>query len=134
MEKKMLETFNVLLESKLSEVLNNTQKVLVDRSTRIDDIRDEGDIARSEVDHGILMQLNNRENLYLKKIKQALLRIKDGTFGECKECGSEISTKRLMARPTAELCILCKEEAERRENLSIDGKRAKSLGRLMQFN
>lgn len=134
MEAKLVEKLTNVLESTLAEVISNSQSVAVDRSVRRDDIRDEGDVARSEVDHGMLMRLNNRENLYLKKVKQALKRIEDGTYGECRECGNDISAKRLLARPTAELCITCKEDSEKRERGSIDGHRAKSMGQLMRFN
>ena len=36
-------------------------------------------------------------------------------FGWCEKCGEEIGIRRLEARPTAELCIDCKEIAERQE-------------------
>ena len=40
------------------------------------------------------------------------MRLEDGTFGICQECGGEISEKRLKARPIAILCIKCKEKQE----------------------
>jgi DnaK suppressor protein len=74
------------------------------------------------------MRLRNREALFLRKIDEALRRIADGSFGECEECGDDIELKRLEARPTATMCVACKEEAERREHVHIDGHRPKSLG------
>jgi len=71
--------------------------------------------------------------LYFKKIEEALLRIKEGTYGRCQECHGYIGAKRLEARPTAELCIECKESAERLENLSAEGRKPKSLGRAINF-
>ncbi len=47
---------------------------------------------------------------------KALNKLEEGTFGECEECGSEIETKRLEARPVATLCIKCKEEQEFKEH------------------
>ena len=52
-----------------------------------------------------------------KKIKHALSRLKDGTFGICKECGEEICEGRLQARPVSTLCIKCKEKQETEEKI-----------------
>jgi len=78
-------------------------------------------------------KLFDREGLYFKKIEEALLRIKEGTYGQCQECGAAIGARRLEVRPTAELCIECKEAAEHLESLSADGIKPKSLGRTVNF-
>ena len=75
------------------------------------------------------LRFRNREIFYLKKINKSLHRIEKGLYGLCEECDSEISIERLTARPTAELCIACKEEAELGEKNSIFGKTSKSLGK-----
>ena len=43
----------------------------------------------------------------IRKIKAALLRIDDGEYGYCLECGEEISEKRLAVDPAASRCIRC---------------------------
>lgn len=43
----------------------------------------------------------------IASVKRALTRIEQGTYGECVRCGSEISAKRLEARPEAALCFAC---------------------------
>ena len=43
----------------------------------------------------------------LKKIEAALMRIEDGEFGYCIECGEGIARKRLEIDLTAMLCIAC---------------------------
>tara|TARA_B100000029_G_C16993272_1_gene748302 strand:- start:23 stop:457 length:435 start_codon:yes stop_codon:yes gene_type:complete len=75
------------------------------------------------------LRFRNREIFYLKKINKSLHRIEKGLYGLCEECDAEISIERLTARPTAELCIACKEEAELGEKNSIFGKTSKSLGK-----
>lgn len=40
--------------------------------------------------------------------QRALLRVEDGTYGECMQCGEEISQGRLDARPESTLCMNCK--------------------------
>ena len=51
----------------------------------------------------------------LKKVEQAKQKILSGTYGECEDCGDNIAQSRLLARPTAGLCINCQEEKERSE-------------------
>lgn len=43
----------------------------------------------------------------LGRIKKAINRINNGTFGHCVSCGEMINTDRLSIDPTAELCIDC---------------------------
>jgi DnaK suppressor protein len=62
-------------------------------------------------------EFKQRERILTRKIEHALSRLKDGTFGICKECGEEISEGRLQARPVATLCIKCKEKRETEEKI-----------------
>ena len=41
------------------------------------------------------------------QIRHALLRIENGTYGTCVQCGGEIARERLAARPIATRCIAC---------------------------
>jgi len=77
---------------------------------------DEVDIVSVEKENQMDFRLKARNAVYLKKVRKSLQKIDDGTFGECEECGAEISYNRLMARPTADLCIHCKELQEKEEN------------------
>lgn len=43
-------------------------------------------------------------------IKKALLKIRKGTYGKCEECGRQIDIKRLLAMPTATLCLSCSQK------------------------
>lgn len=40
-------------------------------------------------------------------IKIALLKIKNKTYGKCEKCGKQIGLGRLLAMPTASLCLSC---------------------------
>ncbi len=67
---------------------------------------DENEVADSieayEENAGILKQLEIRFN----EIKNALQKIKDGSYGKCETCGKEIETDRLGANPAARTCKL----------------------------
>lgn len=45
-------------------------------------------------------------------IDQALLRIKDGTYGKCQTCDKSVGAARLNAVPHARMCIKCKSAEE----------------------
>lgn len=98
-----------------------------------EDLADETDLTSSELEASMRMRLRNREALFLKKINEALVRIQDGTFGFCEQCEDDIELKRLEARPTATLCVSCKEDQERLEHVHIDGHKPKSLGRRIRL-
>lgn len=45
----------------------------------------------------------------LEKIKFALLRLDDGSYCDCANCGAPIPMARLKAKPSASLCLTCQE-------------------------
>jgi len=51
--------------------------------------------------------MTRTEGETLSAIEEALVRIENGTFGSCEECGKPISQKRLRAIPYAMRCIRC---------------------------
>jgi DnaK suppressor protein len=126
--KDTLRKFKKVFESQRQGILFNDRVVREDFSVCADDRYDEIDQATTDIEQSMRMRLRNRESLYLKKVDEALKRIEDGTFGECDECGEDIELRRLEARPTATLCVSCKEEQERKEVLTAAGRMHKSLG------
>lgn len=89
---------------------------------------DEAEQAQEERDRLLQVKLLGRRAFMLKKIDNALSRIEDETYGECRECGCDIGQARLEARPTADYCIFCKEEMEREENQTLYAKRSHTHG------
>ena len=49
----------------------------------------------------------DRASVDLKRIDAALARIRVGTYGDCLECGTPISSGRLAAQPAATFCLEC---------------------------
>jgi DnaK suppressor protein len=78
------------------------------------------DQASSYTDKAVEMKAINRQIKLISKIDQALLRIKDTTFGFCTETAEPIGLKRLMARPVADLCIAAQEKHEKEEKVYAD--------------
>ena len=65
------------------------------------------------MEHTAMMLESEREKI--RKLNDAMRRIKDGTFGICEMCGELISDKRLEILPYATLCIDCKELMEEKK-------------------
>lgn len=128
MKKETIKKFKKIFEAQRERILENTRVVREDFRVCADDRFDEIDQATTDIEQSMQMRLRNRETLYIKKIEEALQRIDDGSFGECEDCGDDIELRRLEARPTATLCVGCKEEQERREILTAAGREYKSLG------
>jgi len=78
------------------------------------------DQASSYTDKAVEMKAINRQIKLISKIEQALLRVKDKTFGFCAETAEPIGLKRLMARPVADLCIAAQEKHEKEEKVYAD--------------
>ncbi len=131
MRKETLKKFKRIFEEQRRQVLFNDRVVREDFSVCVDDRYDELDQATTDVEQSMRMRLRNREVLFIKKLDEALKRIEEGNFGECDECGQDIGIGRLQARPTATLCVACKEEQERKEVLTASGRESKSLGQTM---
>lgn len=49
------------------------------------------------------------------EIESALVRMREGTYGNCAGCGKEIGLQRLQVIPWAQFCIPCQEESEQRQ-------------------
>lgn len=114
MEKATMEHFKNLFLEILSE-----EEVFEGKLSPVSLEGDEVDIVSNEKENQMDFRLKARTAIYLKKVRKSLQKIEDGTFGECEECGSEITHNRLMARPTADLCIHCKEAEEKEENQMV---------------
>lgn len=76
---------------------------------------DVSDQASAEVDQNFSMRIKEREQKLLKKIDEALDRLKKNVYGICERCEEEIPYQRLKARPVTTLCIACKTLQEQEE-------------------
>lgn len=117
MKKERLEYFRALLNKKMEELLTEADKAVVGMSDSKEDdhFADPTDRASHETDRNFLLRVKDRERKLIAKIKEAIERIDNGTYGICEICGEDISDKRLEARPVTTSCIECKKEEEEQE-------------------
>lgn len=108
--------FNDILSSKNG---GNLKSLLTETDKKGDDV----DLVNAQKEEQLHLRLGQRNVLFLKKVEAAKQKILDGTYGECEDCGNDISQARLTARPTACLCIGCQEEKEQAEFNNINFRR-----------
>lgn len=95
--------------------------------------KDEVDQASADYERSQMLRFRNRDIFYAKKLGGALEKISCSEYGECEECGDDIRFERLLARPTAELCISCKDESEREEQGNFIARQSKSLEKRVEL-
>jgi DnaK suppressor protein len=112
--KQKLTDWKVDLIKTNNEALYNSS---IDDNSASADIVDQ---ASSYTEKNVEMRAINRQIKLISKIESALKRIKDGTYGFCKDTGEPIGLKRLMARPVATLSIAAQEKHEKEEKVFAD--------------
>ena len=115
MDKSQTEHFRNMLEETSSSILNEADKTISEMTDHSDNYPDPTDRASAESDRSFELRIRDRERKLLNKIKEALERIDNGTYGVCDECGDDIAPERLEARPVTTYCIDCKTRQEQEE-------------------
>ena len=115
MNKRQLGHFRKLLDdwkADLGQDIDRTVHTMQDEATVF---ADPNDRATQESDMALELRNRDRERKLIKKIDEMIAKIDSGEYGYCDSCGVEIGLRRLLARPTATLCIDCKTLEEMRE-------------------
>ncbi len=115
MDAEKLEQFRQLLLDEMKTLLSEADKTVQEMADDASHFPDPTDRATQESDRTFELRIRDRERKLLGKIKEALGRIEDGSYGICVDCGAEISEARLKARPVTTQCIDCKIEEEQKE-------------------
>jgi len=112
MKKKDVEYFRKLLNDWLQELLSQADDTVSGMTLPKENFPDPTDRASLEADRNFMLRIRDRESKLIKKIKEALDRIENDTYGLCETCGEDISIQRLKARPVTTQCIDCKTREE----------------------
>ncbi|MDQ6659974.1 MAG: TraR/DksA family transcriptional regulator [Chloroflexota bacterium] len=120
MDKQKLNYFRDLL---LEQRRQATADVRADQATALegnDGVKDNGEMSKSDVNKSTAFNLGERQLHLIEEIDQALLRIEEGTYGQCARCGKPIDEERLKAMPSATYDTACQtaiEVAQGREEM-----------------
>ena len=118
---KHLSFFKIKLTEWKKELVKSNNEALYHGSMDDNSVSaDVVDQASSYTDKAVEMKAINRQIKLISKIDQALLRVKDETYGFCADTAEPIGLKRLMARPVADLCISAQEKHEKEERVYAD--------------
>jgi len=79
---------------------------------KLNEVLDAVESAEADIQEELEFSLVQMKSETLNKINDALLRLDQGSYGNCFECGEEIGEKRLRALPFAVRCKDCEEARE----------------------
>jgi DnaK suppressor protein len=108
LEEKLLQQKKLLEHSMLTAVEQG-------RETASNETQDIADQAVSSYQKELLFSQGTTGHSQIGLIRLALERIREGSYGECLQCGNTIGAKRLEALPWTPYCINCQEKIENGE-------------------
>ena len=108
MDAEKLKHFESLL---LTQLRQYTEQIRTDQAAALelydDGVKDSVDLSVQDLNKEIALRLGERSSQVVADIDQALLRIKEGSYGTCARCGKSIDERRLEALPTARYDAAC---------------------------
>ena len=113
MTSEKLEHFRRLLIKQLrqyTQYIRDDQAAALDLSD--DGVKDSVDMSLMDVNKELALRLGERATETVADIDQALLRIREGSYGVCARCGRIIDERRLEAVPTARYDAKCQSIIE----------------------
>src|ERR1051325_12173606 len=100
----------------MSELQQHAEHVRDDQAAALeladDGVKDTVDMSLMDVNKEWALRLGERESQMVADIDQALLRIREGSYGTCARCGQLIDERRLEALPTARYDAVCQAAIE----------------------
>lgn len=115
MNQRQIKQFRKLLDDKMEELLGEAERTVDGMTDPKENFPDPTDRASLESNRNFTLRIRDRERKLLVKIREALARLDDGTYGKCDDCNETIGMDRLKARPVTTLCIDCKSLQEAQE-------------------
>jgi len=82
-------------------------------SSRLNDNASDDTEAAEQFGHVQSETLGNETLDSLGRVRAAMKRVDDGSYGKCIGCGEMIDTDRLGIDPTAELCMACAKKSSK---------------------
>jgi DnaK suppressor protein len=82
---------------------------------KLNEVLDAVESAEADIQEDLEFALVQMKSETLNKVNDALVRLEQGNYGNCFDCGEEIAEKRLRALPFAVRCKDCEETRETAE-------------------
>ena len=101
----------VNLEEELSKIATKNPHNENDYNANFEEYgADPTDSTEEVVKYSLNLTLEKTLEKELEDVNKSLKRIDENSYGSCKYCKAPIDVKRLMARPTSNACIACKNK------------------------
>jgi RNA polymerase-binding transcription factor DksA len=108
MDYDTLEGFRRRLHLRRVSLLERRRQALADEAELLAEREpDWEDAAAAQSAATVLDSLGESERVGLERIRRALARIADGSYGECLACGDAIEDERLRTIPETDRCARC---------------------------
>lgn len=88
-----------------------------------EDNKNEADQVARLMEQNAAISLCNQSTHQIREIRAALMRMSVGTYGRCESCEESIGRARLLANPSAALCMPCQGRADLGQWLSFSSPR-----------
>lgn len=110
LRQRLKQRYDELREEIRQELINSDKQHFIDLAESVHDLED-----ASVADFLVDLELANidRHIQEVRHIDLALLRIAEGSYGVCSDCGDAIPMERLLAYPSAQRCTICQEAYEK---------------------
>src|SRR5437868_2787517 len=113
MDAAKIEHFKNIL---LTDLRRHARQVSDEQANAIDmagdGAKESADLSLHDVISELGLKLGERESQMIADIDQALLRIREGSYGRCVRCNKPIDERRLEALPTARYDATCQAAIE----------------------
>jgi len=114
MDKRKAKTYRDKLVTRREGLVGQVQEAeAYSRQRDLEATQDPADMAANAYTKELLVSMSANDRQLLQSIDEALLRIEDGDYGKCINCGQPIQEKRLEAVPWARHCLRCQDLNER---------------------
>jgi DnaK suppressor protein len=129
-DRKRYEVLSRMLTDRQAEIRHKLRSLRETLPTEVSDVKDTEEQSMEDFVRGMDYALMEMESATLRRIDEAIVRLEDGTYGLCSDCGGTIAEARLEALPFALTCRDCQEQEEGEaaaravEPREADGRRA----------
>ncbi len=119
MNDRQIEHFRAILQDWRKQLMMEVDRTVHHMQDEVTNFPDPNDRASQESEFALELRTRDRERKLIRKIDKTLDNLDNGDYGFCESCGVEIGIRRLEARPTATLCVDCKQLEEIKEKQRV---------------
>jgi DnaK suppressor protein len=112
-DRERYEVLGEMLRDRAQEIMDKRRALRESLPDELAEVKDPEEQCVQEYARSLDFALIEMKSRTLERIDGALLRLKEGTYGTCGDCGQPIGKPRLQALPFAERCRDCQAARER---------------------